>query len=246
MATATTATSPESAPPEEDLDSRSANNLLLAAVLALTALRLAIASYTGLVDDEAYYRIWSLAPALSYLDHPPMVAWIIGAGRAIAGDTSLGVRLLAPVIVLAGAAILWRTAELLYGPVIARRAVWIMLAMPLLAIGGIIVTPDLPSVLFAGLVDLGAGRTRPQPKSQMVAGYRPFRRSRPSVEIYQPLSRRDHRRLAPCAAGKSQMVSHPGALGRRPHRRRRRKPRCHLERRTRLGFIYEAVRTRRP
>ncbi|HEY8128428.1 MAG TPA: glycosyltransferase family 39 protein [Hyphomicrobium sp.] len=155
MATATTATSPESAPPEEDLDSRSANNLLLAAVLALTALRLAIASYTGLVDDEAYYRIWSLAPALSYLDHPPMVAWIIGAGRAIAGDTSLGVRLLAPVIVLAGAAILWRTAELLYGPVIARRAVWIMLAMPLLAIGGIIVTPDLPSVLFAGLVIWG-------------------------------------------------------------------------------------------
>ena len=127
----------------------------MAAVLALTALRLAIASYTGLVDDEAYYRIWSLAPALSYLDHPPMVAWIIGAGRAIAGDTSLGVRLLAPVIVLAGAAILWRTAELLYGPVIARRAVWIMLAMPLLAIGGIIVTPDLPSVLFAGLVIWG-------------------------------------------------------------------------------------------
>ena len=155
MATVTTVTSPESAPPEEDLDSRSANNLLLAAVLALTALRLAIASYTGLVDDEAYYRIWSLAPALSYLDHPPMVAWIIGAGRAIAGDTSLGVRLLAPIIVLAGAAILWRTAELLYGPVIARRAVWIMLAMPLLAIGGIIVTPDLPSVLFAGLVIWG-------------------------------------------------------------------------------------------
>lgn len=155
MATVTTVTSPEFAPPEEDLDSRSANNLLLAAVLALTALRLAIASYTGLVDDEAYYRIWSLAPALSYLDHPPMVAWIIGAGRAIAGDTSLGVRLLAPVIVLAGAAILWRTAELLYGPVIARRAVWIMLAMPLLAIGGIIVTPDLPSVLFAGLVIWG-------------------------------------------------------------------------------------------
>jgi 4-amino-4-deoxy-L-arabinose transferase-like glycosyltransferase len=152
MATATTVTSPESAPPEENLDSRSANNLLLAAVLALTALRLAIAGYTGLVDDEAYYRIWSLAPALSYLDHPPMVAWIIGAGRAIAGDTSLGVRLLAPIIVLAGAAILWRTADLLYGPAIARRAVWIMLAMPLLAVGGIVVTPDLPSVLFAGLV----------------------------------------------------------------------------------------------
>ncbi|MBY0562409.1 glycosyltransferase family 39 protein [Hyphomicrobium sp.] len=134
------------------LDSRTAISILLAAVLALTAIRLGLAGAIGLVDDEAYYRIWSLGFSLSYLDHPPMVAWIIGAGRALAGDTYLGIRLLAPLIVAAGAAILWRTAYLLYGPEIARRAVWIMLAMPLLAVGGIIVTPDLPSVLTAGLV----------------------------------------------------------------------------------------------
>ncbi|MFA5958517.1 glycosyltransferase family 39 protein [Hyphomicrobium sp.] len=150
------ASTPVAAPADAKIrDSRAANNLLLAAALGLTVVRLAIASYTGLVDDEAYYRIWSLAPSLSYLDHPPMVAWIIGAGRALAGDGTLGVRLLAPLIVLAGAAVLWRTALLLYGPDIARCAVWIMLAMPLLAVGGIIVTPDLPSVLFAGLVVWG-------------------------------------------------------------------------------------------
>ncbi|HML29208.1 MAG TPA: hypothetical protein PKE16_10280, partial [Hyphomicrobium sp.] len=74
-----------------------ASNLLIAVALGLTAVRLAIASYTGLVDDEAYYRIWSLAPSLSYLDHPPMIAWIIGAGRALGGDDTLGVRLLAPI-----------------------------------------------------------------------------------------------------------------------------------------------------
>ena len=129
-----------------------ANTVLLGVALALCALRLAVAAYTGLVDDEAYYRLWSLAPALSYYDHPPMVAWIIGAGRAIAGDTTLGVRLLAPFCHLLGAALLWRTTRLLYGAETARRTVWIMLAMPLLAVGGIIVTPDLPSVLFAGLV----------------------------------------------------------------------------------------------
>ncbi|HEY8194677.1 MAG TPA: glycosyltransferase family 39 protein [Hyphomicrobium sp.] len=133
-------------------DDRTALNLLIAVALGFTALRFAIAAYTGLVDDEAYYRIWSLAPSLSYLDHPPMIAWMIGAGRAIAGDTSLGVRLLSPLCLLAGAALLWRTAFLLYGPETARRAVWILLAMPLLAIGGILMTPDLPSVLFSGLV----------------------------------------------------------------------------------------------
>ncbi len=131
---------------------RTANKVLIGAALALCAVRLAMAAYTGLVDDEAYYRIWSLAPALSYYDHPPMVAWMIGAGRAIAGDTTLGVRLLAPFCHLLGAALLWRTTKLLYGAETARRTVWIMLAMPLLAVGGIIITPDLPSVLFAGLV----------------------------------------------------------------------------------------------
>jgi 4-amino-4-deoxy-L-arabinose transferase-like glycosyltransferase len=131
---------------------RTANKVLIGAALALCAVRLAMAAYTGLVDDEAYYRIWSLAPALSYYDHPPMVAWMIGAGRAIAGDTTLGVRLLAPFCHLFGAALLWRTTKLLYGAETARRTVWIMLAMPLLAVGGIIITPDLPSVLFAGLV----------------------------------------------------------------------------------------------
>ena len=129
-----------------------ANGVLIAVALALCGLRLVIAGQTGLVDDEAYYRIWSLAPALSYLDHPPMVAWMIGAGRLLAGDTAFGVRLLGPFGHLLGACFLWRTAELLYGADVARRAVWVLLAMPLLAVGGIIVTPDLPSVLFAGMV----------------------------------------------------------------------------------------------
>lgn len=131
--------------------SRSAVKLLIAVALALTVLRLVVARNTGLVDDEAYYRVWSLAPALSYLDHPPMVAWLIGAGRAIAGDNQLGVRLLGPLVSLVGAAFLWRTALILYGPEVARRAVWFLLAMPLLAVGAVVITPDLPSVLFAGL-----------------------------------------------------------------------------------------------
>ena len=33
---------------------------LVGLVLVLTAIRLAVAGATGLVDDEAYYRLWSL------------------------------------------------------------------------------------------------------------------------------------------------------------------------------------------
>jgi hypothetical protein len=42
-----------------------ADNLLIAAALGLFVLRLGMAASTGLVDDEAYYRIWSLALSLS-------------------------------------------------------------------------------------------------------------------------------------------------------------------------------------
>jgi 4-amino-4-deoxy-L-arabinose transferase-like glycosyltransferase len=124
---------------------------IVAAILALVLLRLLVAASSGLTDDEAYYRLWSLAPAMGYLDHAPMIAWMIAAGRWLAGDNPLGVRLGGILTSLIGPFILWRTAGLLFGPAIAKRAVWIALAMPLLAVGGVIVTPDTPSVLFWGL-----------------------------------------------------------------------------------------------
>ena len=102
----------------------------------------------GLSNDEAYYRLWSLHPALSYFDHPPMVAWIIAAGRSLTGDTPLGIRFGAVVLYLVGGLALFRTANLLYGVEVAVTSCWIALAMPLLAVGGILASPDIPSVLF--------------------------------------------------------------------------------------------------
>jgi 4-amino-4-deoxy-L-arabinose transferase-like glycosyltransferase len=125
--------------------------VLLAAILMCGLIRLWLATAFGLTEDEAYYRLWALAPAKSYLDHPPMSGWMIAFGRWLAGDTPLGIRLPAILVSLIGPLVLWRTANILLGPVVARRATWIALAMPLLAVGGVIITPDTPSVLFWGL-----------------------------------------------------------------------------------------------
>jgi 4-amino-4-deoxy-L-arabinose transferase-like glycosyltransferase len=118
---------------------------------ALTALRLAVAALAPLTDDEAYYRLWALAPAMSYFDHPPMTAWMIAAGKWIAGDNPLGVRLASAMTSLLGPLILWRVGSILFDRTVAERATWLALAMPLLAVGGVIITPDTPSVLFWGL-----------------------------------------------------------------------------------------------
>ena len=124
------------------------DTLILIALGVLTAVRAIFASQIGLADDEAYYRSWSLAPSFGYYDHAPMVAWVIAAGRAVLGDTEIGVRLVAVVSSLIGALALWRAATLLFGQSVGRLAVVFAAAMPLLGAGAIIVTPDTPSTLF--------------------------------------------------------------------------------------------------
>ena len=68
--------------------------LLAVAVLiaAMTLMRVIYASLLDLRTDEAYYWTWSKESVLSFLDHPPMIAWFIRFGTAIFGDTNFGVR----------------------------------------------------------------------------------------------------------------------------------------------------------
>ena len=75
-------------------DSSAFRQLLAVAALiaAMTVLRLIYASVIDLRTDEAYYWTWSKENVLSFLDHPPMIAWFIRFGTAIFGDTNLGVR----------------------------------------------------------------------------------------------------------------------------------------------------------
>ena len=67
--------------------------LWVAALIAvMTAMRCIFAGTLDLRTDEAYYWTWSKENALSFLDHPPMIAWFIRFGTAIFGDTNFGVR----------------------------------------------------------------------------------------------------------------------------------------------------------
>src|SRR4030081_911535 len=61
-------------------------------IAAMTALRVIYADVIDLRTDEAYYWTWSKENVLSFLDHPPMIAWFIRFGTAIFGDTNFGVR----------------------------------------------------------------------------------------------------------------------------------------------------------
>lgn len=120
-------------------------------VIVLTVVRLSVAGSIGLVEDEAYYRLWGLYPALGYYDHPPMVGWWIWLGQAIFGDNPLGLRFVGVISAAAGSLFLWRTAFVLFDMRVAGWSVLFLNVTLLVGVGALIATPDAPSVLFWGL-----------------------------------------------------------------------------------------------
>jgi len=123
--------------------------VLAAVVVGLLAIRLIVGAAVHLTEDEAYYRLWSMKPAFGYYDHPPMISWWIWLGRAVAGDTALGVRLPAILAAAAGGLLVFDLARLAGADErTARRAgVWFN-AMPLVTAGGFLAVPDAPASLF--------------------------------------------------------------------------------------------------
>ncbi|MBI3699538.1 MAG: glycosyltransferase family 39 protein [Afipia sp.] len=63
-----------------------------AGVAVLVVLQIVYAATADLRTDEAYYWTWSKENVLSFLDHPPMIAWLVRFGTAIFGDTNFGAR----------------------------------------------------------------------------------------------------------------------------------------------------------
>ena len=128
-----------------------------------------MAAILPLSPDEAYYWVWSRAPAASYLDHPPMVAHFIRIGVAIAGDTPLGIRLLSPLSAAIGSLVLADAAMRLFpGPGALRRGILaaaLMNATLIFGVGAVTITPDTPLLLF-WTICLGLA-------AQMVAAPRP-------------------------------------------------------------------------
>jgi 4-amino-4-deoxy-L-arabinose transferase-like glycosyltransferase len=118
-----------------------------AAVLGLALLRLYIAAHSGLAFDEGYYTFWSERLATGYLDHPPMVAAMIAAGRWLFGNNELGVRALAVLAGVLTSAAIWRIGALLLDRRAAALAVLFFNLTPAAGLG-FVTTPDPPSILF--------------------------------------------------------------------------------------------------
>src|SRR3982074_118921 len=119
-------------------------------IAVLTILRGIFAATIELRVDQTYYWTWSKENVISYLDHPPMIAWFIRFGTLAFGDTRFGVRfggLLAMLVTqMLLADIVWRSLR-------DPRYVAIAVLLPEVAIEHWFamtkVTPDTALIPFA-------------------------------------------------------------------------------------------------
>ena len=110
------------------------------------SLNLIQSSYTGLLDDESYYWVYSRFLDWGYFDHPPMIALLIKIGYAIFPN-ELGVRLMVAIL---STATLWLVQQLLTAKD-DKLFYSIAVSIAVLQLGGIIAVPDVPLLFFTAL-----------------------------------------------------------------------------------------------
>ena len=118
-------------------------------VLGLISIaRLAVAAFYPPLDDEAYYWTWARHLAWGYPDHPPMIAYVVRATTALAGDTALGIRLGPTLLALGVSVLLGDLVGGMFNPAAgAAAAIWSQL-IPALSLSAVFASPDAPLGLF--------------------------------------------------------------------------------------------------
>lgn len=123
---------------------------LRALLLAVAAFNMIGNAFLPLHPDEAYYWLWSRHLALSYFDHPPLVAYVIRL-FTLPGNGEFFVRLGAVAAMSGTAVLVYRLAREMFDTVTAETATMIFLFLPLTQAGYAVMTPDAPLGFFWAL-----------------------------------------------------------------------------------------------
>ncbi len=114
----------------------------------ITVAQLVFAASYPPLDDEAYYWTWARHLEWGYPDHPPMIAYVIRATTALAGDTPLGIRMGPALLGLGTALLLWDLIRRMFSNVAgATAAIWYQL-IPVFSLSAAFAAPDAPLGLF--------------------------------------------------------------------------------------------------
>ncbi len=109
-------------------------------------LRLVYLGLPELLHEEAYYWNYAQHLDIGYLDHPPMVAWMIWLTTALLGNTEFAVRLGAYLCWLITAVFIFGLTRNLFDKSTAFLSLMLLAVLPIFFGTGYIMTPDAPLI----------------------------------------------------------------------------------------------------
>ena len=97
--------------------------------------------------DESYYWVWGQNLELSYYDHPPMIAYLVGISSYF-GHGEFWVRL--PALITSAIAIIfvYKLAKRMFNDRVANIALMLAIACPIYGAMFFLLTPDSPLLMF--------------------------------------------------------------------------------------------------
>jgi dolichol-phosphate mannosyltransferase len=116
--------------------------LAIGLIVYAFALRLVYSGSVELLPEEAYYWNYSRHLDIGYLDHPPLVAWLIRLGTAVFGQSQFGVRIGALCCGVVTSVFTYRLARNLFGETSALAALVLVQILPFFFLSGLLMTPD--------------------------------------------------------------------------------------------------------
>lgn len=127
------------------------NKELVAIIIIFTVLRFVAASFMGLMPQDAYYTYYSNNPALSYFDHPPMVAYMIKLFTMLLGKSAFVLHLADFTVTAATIGILYLFLKRVLSGDTLKRALILIITAPFITVLSINTTPDVPLLFFWAL-----------------------------------------------------------------------------------------------
>lgn len=119
-------------------------SLTIAIIVYAISLRVIYSWTFELLHEEAYYWNYAQHLDIGYLDHPPMVGWLIWIFTTLLGNTEFTVRFGALVCWIVTAYYFYKLTYEVCGPTAAFRAFFLAAVLPVFFGTGLVITPDAP------------------------------------------------------------------------------------------------------
>ena len=123
----------------------------------------------NLLPDEAQYWSWSRHLAFGYFSKPPVIAWLIAATTAIAGNDEWAVRLGAPLLHAATGIAIAFIGRAMFSARVGFFSALLYATLPGVIFSGMIISTDVPLLFFWALALLATWHVLTAPRWRWAA-----------------------------------------------------------------------------